>query len=141
MDTTTPVWKFEESVPSSRDECESVLTLINFALEHEGWSDKERVALCLCAEEAIINAIIHGNKGDLAKQVNIGCNLYNDRCSLRVEDEGEGFDATTIPNPTDPDRLHLPGGRGVFLIKEMMDNVDFYKGGTVVEFVKMRQNA
>ncbi len=90
--------------------------------------------LLVASTEAVNNAIIHGNKMDPRKRVCVTCTLADsDLLTVRVEDEGEGFDLKKIPNPLDENNLLKTSGRGIFLMGELMDDVKFLKGGAVVE--------
>jgi len=83
--------------------------------------------------EAVNNAIIHGNKNDESKSVHIQTRKAPDRIAIRVSDEGRGFDAAELPDPTCPHNLAKCGGRGVFLMKQLSDQIDFLDDGRTVE--------
>ncbi|NRB64904.1 MAG: ATP-binding protein [Saprospiraceae bacterium] len=83
--------------------------------------------------EAVNNAIIHGNKNDESKTVRIQTHKAPDLIAFRVSDEGRGFDSNNLPDPTCPDNIAKCGGRGVFLMKQLSDRVDFYDNGRTVE--------
>ena len=83
--------------------------------------------------EAVNNAIIHGNGCDDKKFVHIFLEKQPDRVSFRVCDEGKGFDPDAIPDPTTEENICKEGGRGVFLIKQLCDRVDFNNNGSTVE--------
>jgi len=95
-----------------------------------------RVNIPLACDEAITNAIIHGNRSDAAKKVNIQVYVSPNRFRIRVRDEGEGFDLARVADPTRGDALLRPSGRGVYLMKNIMDSVEFKDGGRVVELEK-----
>lgn len=87
--------------------------------------------------EAIANAVIHGNREDVKKQVRIRCRFDARQCvSISVSDEGEGFDPRKVPDPTRPENLESEHGRGIFLMRTYMDEVRYEKGGTEVHLVK-----
>ena len=87
--------------------------------------------------EALANAVIHGNHENTAKRVDVIC-----RCSMDgevliiVRDEGQGFDFGAVPNPTEPERLFLTSGRGLHLMRALMDDVSFEENGSVVRMRK-----
>ena len=83
--------------------------------------------------EAVNNAILHGNKNDLSKKVTIEFKPKNGMLSFLVKDEGAGFDHTIIPDPTNPENIEKPNGRGVFLMGHLADNVVFHDNGSKVE--------
>lgn len=89
--------------------------------------------MLIALTEAVSNAIIHGNGSDENKEVNILTSNYADKVCLRVEDEGKGFNPHNIPDPTAPENLLTPGGRGVFLMQHLADKVNFYENGRIVE--------
>lgn len=83
--------------------------------------------------EAVNNAIIHGNRKDRSKTVQIHLRKQNDRIAIRVSDEGRGFDFRSLPDPTSPDNLLKIGGRGVFLMQQLADELKFDNNGSTVE--------
>jgi serine/threonine-protein kinase RsbW len=83
-------------------------------------------------EEALRNAMIHGNKLDPTKEVRIETEVTGDTVIIIVEDEGEGFDPHSLPDPTLDENLLKEGGRGVYLIKHLMDEVIYEKDGRKV---------
>jgi serine/threonine-protein kinase RsbW len=84
--------------------------------------------------EAVNNGIHHGNSGDPAKQVFIRCETLNPyRILVEIRDEGKGFDPDGLPDPTAPENLENPGGRGVFLMRNLSDDIDFEDGGRIVK--------
>jgi len=90
----------------------------------------------LCSEEAVKNAIIHGNKKNKEKPVYISYALEGNKFTLEVEDQGAGFINAKIPDPTVGENLFRAGGRGVFLIKKLMDKVEYKNRGNKVFMVK-----
>ncbi len=83
--------------------------------------------------EAVNNAIIHGNEKDESKTVEVVLKEAEDTIALRVRDEGRGFDYNSLPDPTQPENLTRIGGRGVFLIHQLSDGVDYQDNGSTVE--------
>lgn len=87
--------------------------------------------------EAIANAVIHGNREDVKKQVRVRCRYDARECvSITVSDEGDGFDPRAVADPTRPENLEAEHGRGIFLMKTYMDEVRYEKSGTEVHLVK-----
>jgi serine/threonine-protein kinase RsbW len=83
--------------------------------------------------EALANAVVHGNHEDPHKYVYVNCwCMPNEEVSIVVRDEGKGFKGTALPNPTATEQLESPHGRGVYLMKTLMDEVYFERGGTEV---------
>jgi serine/threonine-protein kinase RsbW len=91
--------------------------------------------------EALVNAIVHGNEEDPNKLVYVKCRCTRDgEVSITVEDEGNGFEHEAVPDPTSADNRLRTNGRGIYLIRTLMDEVDFEEGGSVVHMRK-RANA
>ena len=87
--------------------------------------------------EALANAIVHGNQQDARKSVDVACRCTTDgEISITVEDEGQGFDADSVADPTTPENRLLKQGRGIYLIKSLMDEVCFERRGAVVHMRK-----
>ena len=84
--------------------------------------------------EAANNAIMHGNRYDAEKKVIINYDFSEPVLNIRVSDEGKGFDFDNLPDPTEPEYIDKPCGRGVFLIKRLADKVDFDRHGSTVLF-------
>ncbi len=83
--------------------------------------------------EAVNNAMVHGNKLDPARQVKVLFDVAGDRIlRFTVEDEGPGFDYDHLPDPTAPENIEKPHGRGVFLMRQLSDSCQFLDGGRVV---------
>ena len=89
--------------------------------------------ITIAVTEAVNNAIKHGSHNDSSKNVSISLSLDDSMIKFRIEDEGEGFNYHNLPDPTAPENLEKPGGRGIFLMKHLSDEVDFKEGGRVVE--------
>lgn len=90
----------------------------------------------LCLEESLVNAIKHGNKEDKKKKVFITVKLLPHTVEILVKDEGRGFDYSNLASPIEKENIRNTSGRGVFLIKKLMDTVDFLNGGTTIKMVK-----
>ncbi|HEU0012860.1 MAG TPA: ATP-binding protein [Longimicrobium sp.] len=90
--------------------------------------------------EALANAMLYGNGGDAAKRVRVEVELSDEEVSVLVRDEGSGFDPDAVPDPTLPENLDSSGGRGIFLIRELMDEVDYGECGNCVRLVLRRHD-
>jgi serine/threonine-protein kinase RsbW len=90
----------------------------------------------LALEEALINAARHGNKLDKNKEIYLKVKVLPQSIELEIKDQGNGFDYKKLPLPTDEQNLEKTSGRGVFLIKELMDEVEFLDGGSRIKMVK-----
>lgn len=100
-----------------------------------------RINIPLACDEAITNAIMHGNRGDQEKKVGVQIYISYSRFKVRVRDQGDGFDTSTVKDPTDEENLLRASGRGVYLMKSIMDSVEFKEEGRVVELEKRNSNA
>lgn len=91
--------------------------------------------ILIALTEAVNNAIYHGNKQDPEKTVSVQYEADKDRFYFRIEDDGPGFDFENVPDPTSPENLEKPNGRGVFLMKHLSDELTFQDDGRIVEMV------
>lgn len=82
--------------------------------------------------EAVNNAIVHGNKSNISKFVEVQFNLENANLRVTVTDEGKGFKPAEIPDPTLPENIELLAGRGVFLMTKLADSIEFNSTGNSV---------
>ncbi|MCB0430742.1 MAG: ATP-binding protein [Flavobacteriales bacterium] len=89
--------------------------------------------ILIALTEAVNNAILHGNKCNPTKLVNVNIETSQGAMSVTVEDEGEGFDFNSVPDPTAPENLEKPTGRGIFLMRNLADEVEFSADGRRVE--------
>ncbi len=88
--------------------------------------------ILIAVTEAVNNAINHGNQNNPNKFVNIGFKTDNKQLVFSVSDEGTGFNYTDLPDPTDPSNIDKPNGRGVFLMKNLADSIEFLQNGKTV---------
>ncbi len=91
--------------------------------------------------EAINNAIRHGNKFDENKSVHFSFEQSDDAYIFQIKDEGPGFDFLHVPDPTHPDNLEKPDGRGIFIMDSLADEVNFTEEGRMVEIKFNRQSS
>jgi len=110
-----------------------MLLLRNGGCIPEGVSDVE-----IALREALANAIIHGNHEDRRKHVHVTCRCEHDEVSIAVKDEGKGFDINNVPDPTAPENIRSVHGRGIHVIRALMDEVHFEEDGAVI---RMRKSA
>ena len=82
--------------------------------------------------EAANNAILHGNKLDEKKSVNIVCKIEESNLSIKIDDEGGGFDYKNMPDPTAPENIENVNGRGIFLMEKLSDKIEFTRNGATV---------
>jgi serine/threonine-protein kinase RsbW len=108
-----------------------MILLRNCGFVSQGVSDIE-----IALREALANAIIHGNHEDRRKHVHVNCRCEPGEVSIAVKDEGKGFDINNVPDPTAPENSGSVHGRGIHVIKALMDEVRFEEGGVVVHMRK-----
>ena len=95
-------------------------------------------AIRLALEEALSNAVKHGNGGDPEKVVRIDCNADRSTVKIEIEDEGEGFDPHAVPDPTQEENLEIPSGRGIVLMKSFMSDISYNDSGNRVSLTFKR---
>lgn len=126
-------------IPATPASIPTVSEGVRQLLVGKGWSDDELMKVELAIDEALANAIRHGCGNDASKQVQ--CVVSTDAAGelvIVVRDPGPGFDVARVPNPLQGANLLKPSGRGVFLINELMDKVEFADGGREVVMQKRR---
>jgi len=109
--------------------------ILDFLKAH-GVEDIDTYDIKLCIEEAVRNAIVHGNKSRKDLPVKISYSLEGGVLKIEIEDCGKGFDPAKLPDPTHDDNILREGGRGVFLIHKLMDKVNYNIGGNKVTMIK-----
>lgn len=125
-------------IPSIPEKIHDVETSVAEVLEGHDFSEDAIFAVRLALAEALANAIKHGNRQDPDKEVSVKFRIENSSVTISVRDEGEGFDYNNLPDPTAPDRLEIPSGRGVLLMRSYMDHVKYNNKGNEVTIVKGR---
>ena len=121
--------QFEVWIPNDTSETHDVQERIVGILEQNNWPMRDVFRVRLALEEALVNAIKHGNRMDPDKQVFIQCQFTLDEVCVLIEDQGEGFQISEIPDPTEDDNLDKPGGRGIMLIRSFMSSVEYNDKG------------
>ncbi len=91
--------------------------------------------ILIAVTEAVNNAIQHGNKLDPTKKIQMLAEQNGKQITFRIADQGNGFNPQEIPDPTDPENLEKPNGRGIFLMKNLADKITFEENGRVVSLV------
>lgn len=120
-------------IPSLPENIRIVESFIDNAKEKYELNDDIYGNIMIAVTESVNNAIIHGNKSDNKKNVSLKLLLEKSLIKFVVEDEGFGFDFNNLPDPTLPENLSKPGGRGIFLMKNLCDEVSFKNEGRVAE--------
>ena len=104
-----------------------------------GYGEAAAFAIRLALEEALVNGFRHGNKGDPDKQVTVRCSIDPKTVALEVEDEGEGFDPGSVPDPTAEENIEIPSGRGIMLMRAYMSSVEYLPPGNRLRIVYSRE--
>lgn len=124
-----------ESEPSALSRpCRQILA----ALRARGFSQDDVFGVHLALEEAFLNAVKHGNKMDSTKKVTVEYTVDQEKVEIRVTDEGEGFDPSTIPDPRVGENLYRPEGRGLLLIGSYMHTVEYSPKGNSLRMVRYK---
>lgn len=108
-------------------------------IRRNGYSGNCYFAINLALEEALTNAIRHGNRLDASKKVHVEARITPQRVEISIEDEGPGFDRQEIPDPTAEENLEKCSGRGILLIESYMNSVRWDRGGRRLRMVKDNQ--
>jgi len=124
------------SIQSLIENIQIIESFIDNAKEDFEINDDLYGNIMISVTECISNAIVHGNQSDSSKLVHLELQLEPGLLRCSIEDEGNGFDFNQLPDPTDPENLEKTGGRGIFLMKHLSDEVKFEDGGrkTVLSF-------
>jgi serine/threonine-protein kinase RsbW len=120
-------------IPSLSDNIRIIESFIDNAKDRFNLNDDIYGNIMVAVTESVNNAIRHGNKSNKDKNVTISLSLNDKLLKFKVQDEGDGFDYQTLPDPTAPENISKPGGRGIFLMRHLCDEVKFIDEGRVVE--------
>lgn len=120
------------SIPSTSGNVVIVEKLINDICASYQVSEDYYGNILVAVTEAVNNAIHHGNKADPNKKVDVEFKASDKQLSFVIHDQGAGFDPSTLPDPTNPENIEKPSGRGVFLMKHLADKVEFSDEGRTV---------
>ena len=120
-------------IPSLSENIRIIESFIDNAKEKYALNDDIYGNIMIAVTESVNNAILHGNQGDKSKNVDLQLKLEDDTIRFTVEDQGKGFKYDELPDPTAPENLENPGGRGIFLMKHLCDEVNFREEGRIVE--------
>jgi len=152
------------SLPSDRAQvCPLVRTLCRLGMQFGAYGEQDEIRICVALEEALLNAVIHGNLevsselretggsefDDLIaerqrqpqynrRRVRVDCEATSMLAAFRIADEGPGFNVSQLPDPRDEDRIALASGRGILMMRAFMDEVFYNDRGNVVTLVKRR---
>ncbi|MEM9942137.1 MAG: ATP-binding protein [Planctomycetota bacterium] len=138
MGNTAQKWTYDNNIPSQPDYCSKVIEILLEQLEKANWQNNDIFGIHMALEEAILNAIHHGNHCSPDKDVHITIELSDSTFFAKIIDQGCGFNPNDVPDPTADENLEKCSGRGVMLMKNFVDEVIYNKKGNQVELHKKR---
>ena len=121
------------TINSDIEKLKVVETLVDKLSKKLGVSDEVYGKILISTVEAVNNAILHGNKGDINKMVTVNIIADGNVLDITVTDEGEGFEYGNLPDPTDPKNIENLHGRGVFLMRRLADSIEYNTSGNEVK--------
>ena len=131
-----PCLELERSLPSKVAAISPFVDRLMLLFRKCGCVSQGESEVEIALREALANAIIHGNHENSGKHVHVRCSCEPTEISIAVKDEGSGFDVDRISDPTAPENTRSAHGRGIYLMKALMDEVRFEEGGVVVHMRK-----
>ena len=133
MQSDPPPYSLQESIQSTREEIERVMSSCLESLKACGHDEAAVFAIRLALEEALSNAMFHGNGSDASKQITIDVQITTDQFTASVTDEGPGYDPVHVPDPTADENLSIASGRGLALIRSFMTEVTLVPPGNCIQ--------
>jgi serine/threonine-protein kinase RsbW len=133
--------EFEVVIPSDTAAGQSVQERIIRFLEELRYDERDVFGVRLAVEEALVNAIKHGNGMNPERTVRIACRICNRRVRIEIEDQGRGFRPEQVPDPTADENLERPCGRGIMLMRAFMTRIEFNDVGNLVVLEKHRSES
>ena len=132
-------WVLEVVIESDPQPAVEVIKQVLDHLETKGWSGRDLFGIHMAMEEALMNAIKHGNRNQRDKIVTISITITDHRFYCRITDEGEGFAPDEVPDPTWEGALECESGRGLALIRNYMDQAIYNEVGNSIELIRDRR--
>ncbi len=132
------IWSLVRKLPADPDQCAPLIAEILAALQLHGWGADDRFGIQMAMEEALMNAIKHGNGCDPTKMVDINLGFDDRKFEATISDYGCGFDPDGVPDPTADENLGKTCGRGVMLMKNFVDSVKYNDCGNEVMMIKIK---
>ena len=132
------IWQCDRVIPNDTGAGRQLLDEVLGQLESQHWGRRDIFGIHLAVDEALVNAMQHGNALDANKRVHFHCRLSPKKIRVEITDEGPGFDPDSLPDPTTAQRLGCPSGRGVMLMRAFMSRVEFHDRGNHVVLEKDR---
>ena len=137
----TTIETTELSLPSRIDAVDGAASAVAEFISRSGISEEAAFRIDMAVREAVTNAVIHGNRQEESKSVELTLKSSPDAIEISVHDQGQGFNPEEVPDPTKEENLLKSSGRGIFFMRNFMDEVDWSirpNGGTTVRLVKRR---
>lgn len=133
-------WRYDSKIESDPDNCAKIVHMLLDQLEAFQWENRDIFGIHMAMEEAVMNAIRHGNKCDAEKEVHVLIEICHRKFYSKVTDQGPGFDPEAVPDPTLEENLEKTSGRGVMLMKSFVDAVTYNESGNSVELAKAKSD-
>lgn len=131
--------KIQTELESTLESVDAAESLVTEAASKLGIEEEERLQLGMAVRECMVNAVVHGNRYSKKKRVHLSVEVKEKQLEITIGDEGDGFDMTSLPDPTAPENLLRQSGRGLLLMRAFVDNFDLHPrpgGGTEVVLSK-----
>ncbi|PNY37863.1 ATP-binding protein [Rhodopirellula baltica] len=138
MPADNAAWTLRREIPSETTIGSELVEELIAAMTERDWPPADLFRTQLAYQEAIVNAIRHGNRCDPNKTVLVEMSCDDDRAVITITDQGDGFDPTAVPDPRSDELLEVPGGRGVLLIGELMNEVAYNDRGNQITMTKIK---
>ncbi len=126
-------------VPNNLTAAKQPEQIILEEVKRRGYGENAAFAVKLALEEALTNAFRHGNKCDPSKKITVRYLVTEERIEIEIYDEGEGFEPADVPDPTLPENIDRPHGRGIMLMRSYLDKVEYRGDGNAVRLVKLKK--
>jgi serine/threonine-protein kinase RsbW len=137
---SAPFVELRQSLPSQVEVISQFVDQLMRFILHFRFADGSEIDIEMAMREALANAVIHGNAENPRKRVYLECRCYTDgEVSITIQDEGRGFDASAVPDPTTPESRLFEHGRGIYLMRTLMDEVSF-EGNSAVVHMRKKSN-
>ena len=131
-------WSSCHTIPSDTSIGSGLIDDLLSAMVERDWPASELFHIQLAYEEAIVNAIVHGNRRATDKTVHVEMTCDTQRVRIQITDQGQGFDPDKVPDPRQDELLEDPGGRGLLLIREIMSEVRYNETGNQITITKIK---
>jgi len=131
-------FSWEKTIPNCVDACREIISLVVQQLQTFQWDERDLFGVRLALEEALMNAVRHGNRFDASKSIEVVCRISPQVMHIEIADQGPGFHPEEVPDCTDPENLDKPSGRGIMLMRNFMTVVEFNEAGNRVTLEKRR---